>query len=284
MIKKKLSIIIVTHNSEKHIFDCLESLLKYNDIGDLLEIIVVDNCSTERDNLFEKIREKFGDAITLIASPVNGGYGHGNNQGIINASAPLVAVMNPDIRILSPVFEKIIGKFKQHPGIGMLGVSFTDSTRSLYFKPEHSNLANMLFDNMLIRLGLYKLEKMFFSGSFLVFDKQTIFEAGLFDENIFLFHEEADISNRILKLNKDVVLANDIQVKHLAHGREVNQWLLKVGNESRNYYFDKYNADIKKYYKNLLVMYRIKYVLALITGNKLKAAEFKAWIDICINR
>ena len=42
---KRVSVIIVTYNSEKHIYDCLSSIYRYNDIGDLLEVIIVDNNS-----------------------------------------------------------------------------------------------------------------------------------------------------------------------------------------------------------------------------------------------
>ena len=38
-----ISVIIVTYHSEKIIYECINSLLKYNDIGDKLEIIVIDN-------------------------------------------------------------------------------------------------------------------------------------------------------------------------------------------------------------------------------------------------
>ena len=43
MMHKRVSVIIVTYNSEKHIYDCLSSIYRYNDIGDLLEVIIVDN-------------------------------------------------------------------------------------------------------------------------------------------------------------------------------------------------------------------------------------------------
>ena len=43
---KRLSIIIVTYNSEKDIYDCLDSIKQYSDINaEELEIIVVDNNS-----------------------------------------------------------------------------------------------------------------------------------------------------------------------------------------------------------------------------------------------
>ena len=42
---KELSVVIVTYNSEPDIYGCLDALFAHNDIGDALEIIVVDNKS-----------------------------------------------------------------------------------------------------------------------------------------------------------------------------------------------------------------------------------------------
>ena len=78
---KKLSIIIVLYNSGKLIFECLDSLYRYNDIGSSLEIILVDNCSSDREFVFDKVRKDYPSDIILIKSLINGGYGHGNNQG-----------------------------------------------------------------------------------------------------------------------------------------------------------------------------------------------------------
>ena len=53
---KKLSIIIVTYNSEKDIYDCLDSIYSHCDIPiKELEVIIVDNNSKETDIMFTMI-------------------------------------------------------------------------------------------------------------------------------------------------------------------------------------------------------------------------------------
>ena len=47
----KLSVVILTYNSEKDIDACLQSIYKCNDLGDDLEVIVVDNNSDEQTKL-----------------------------------------------------------------------------------------------------------------------------------------------------------------------------------------------------------------------------------------
>ena len=280
-MKKSISIIIVTYNSDHLIFDCLDSIFKHNDIGNELELIVIDNCSIERDRMFSKIRADYPDDIILIKSPQNNGYGHGNNQGVQIASSNRIVIMNPDVRLTESIFYKLIAHFEANQNVGMMGVCFKDGSNPLYLKPEHSNLFKMFFTGLYLKLGWYNINHMFFSGSFLIFDKQSFIKAGCFDENIFLFHEEADISNRILAIGKETMLAKDISVLHLAHGREVDPYLLKEGAESRKYYFTKYHANLDKHYRNNLIIYRLKYLFAIIFNNKTKAIEFRAWINMC---
>lgn len=282
-MNKQLSIIIVTYNSELLIFDCLDSIYKFNDIGNALEVIVVDNCSDNCDEMFLKIVAQYGDKVTLVKSPINGGYGHGNNQGINLAKSSRLIVMNPDVRLIAPIFNAIITKLDSNKNIGMFGVKFIDGSNPLHFKPEYSNLFRLIFSRQLLKYGFYKTKQVFFSGSFLIFDRNSFVKAGLFDENIFMYHEEADISNRLLTIKKESILANDLMVLHLAHGREVNYNLLRIGSESRNYYFKKYNVDIDRYYKNLVIIYKVKYWIVKLLNNKLKSEEFKAWVRMCKN-
>lgn len=280
-MNKQLSIIIVTYNSERLIFDCLDSIFKYNDIGDQLEVIVVDNCSVDCDEMFSRINLEYDNKVVLIKSAVNGGYGYGNNQGVEAATSSQLIIMNPDVRIVEPMFGKIINKLNSNKNIGMMGVQFVDGSNHLVFKPEYSNLFKLVFGRQLLKFGFYKIEQVYFSGSFLIFDKASFVQAGLFDENIFMYYEEADISNRLLSIGKETLMANSLSVLHLAHGRKVNYDLLRIGSKSRNYYFEKYNLNLNKFYKNLLVIYQVKYYVAVLINNQLKSEEFRAWIQMC---
>lgn len=282
---KSLSIIIVTYNSERLIYDCLDSIYKYNDIGDQLEVIIVDNCSKNTDLMFDTIKNRYTNDIVLVKSPVNGGYGHGNNQGIRLSKSPIVAVMNPDVRFVEPCLKKAIICFEEKVSLGLLGVDFVNNSNNpLYFKPEYCSLFKIIFGKYLLKYNFFNSNEVFFSGSFMFFNKKYFEEIGLYDENIFMYHEEADVSHRMLAIGKNTDLNDGIEVLHLAHGRDVNLHLLKIGNVSRKYYFEKYNGDINKYYRNLLLIYKFKYAVALIMNDKLKKEEFFTWINLCRNR
>lgn len=104
---KKVSIIIVTYNSEKDIYDCITSIIENSDISLAeIELVVVDNNSRGCDTMFKKLKTLWGEDIVLIKNSSNGGYGQGNNMGIRQSSAPVVLVMNPDVRLVCPIFKK----------------------------------------------------------------------------------------------------------------------------------------------------------------------------------
>lgn len=80
---KKVSIIIVTYNSEKDIYDCVSAIKKHADIPLCeIELIIVDNNSKHTDTMFANLRDQWGNDIITIKNTRNGGYGQGNNLGI----------------------------------------------------------------------------------------------------------------------------------------------------------------------------------------------------------
>jgi Predicted glycosyltransferases len=276
---KTISLIIVTYNSSKHIFDCLESVFKHNDIGEELEVIVVDNNSQEREAMFEGIKNKFGDSVILKDSGKNGGYGYGNNIGVKMATAPVVIIMNPDVRIESPIFGRIIAKMDNDYSTGVLGVSFVDGSLPYYIKLEKINICNQIIHPLRVRLHKYNEKLMYMSGSFLVFRKEVFEKAGAFDENIFMYTEEPDITNRIQALGYKAIWCRDIKVRHLAHGRRFNKKTEDMMFESLKYYFKKYNADLAYNLTTKIKVCKFKKLVAKIIGNKQKIEDFEMRIN-----
>lgn len=270
---RKISLIIVTYNSSKHIYECLDSIFNFNDIGDELEIIVVDNDSPEQKSMFDGISEKYGDKVLLISSEKNGGYGYGNNLGVSKASAPIIIVMNPDVRLVQPIFQKILIIMRKET-IGIMGVSFVDGSLPFYYKPEYVSLYRELFHKMAVKKRSYNDQTMYMSGSFLVFRKKTFHKVGAFDENIFMYYEEPDITNRIQKAGLEAIWLSDIYVKHLAHGRSFNRGTEDIKSQSLKYYSKKYNVDIRLYLRVQLRVYKIKRLAALLLRNDAKCDYF----------
>ncbi len=202
---KRLSIIIVTYNSEKDIFDCIRSIVKYNDLPDNeLEIIVVDNNSKETDTMFNMISKEFGNQIVLIRNTKNGGYGQGNNVGIKQCHAPIVMIMNPDVRLYEPVFKTVIEYLENNKNVSIYGMKqmltpTEKSSNSFTCTYRMNGYFGTLLTALCTRLDIFLSSIMHFSGSCFFIRKNMFEEVGLFDESIFMYGEEDDIHYRIGK-------------------------------------------------------------------------------------
>ena len=218
---KKVSIIIVTYNSEKDIYECINSIIENSDIPlTEIELVVVDNNSTGCDTMFGKLKTLWGEDIILIKNSSNGGYGQGNNLGIRQCTAPLVLIMNPDVRLICPVFKKAINLFSKDKNMCMLGMKQwltleEPSTNSFTCTYRMNGYLSTILSALCTRLDFYIAKYMHFSGSCFFINKAMFEAVGLFDENVFLYGEEDDIHYRLLHRFKDCKMKYDKSLKYL---------------------------------------------------------------------
>ena len=226
---KRLSIVIVTYNSEKDIFDCVKSIQKYADIPlSEIEVIVVDNNSRETDIMFAQLQQLYGNDIVLVKNTRNGGYGQGNNIGIRKATAPVILIMNPDVRLMEPVFQTALEAFDGDNRLGMYGMkqmlSGTEpSTNSFCCAYTVNGYLQTFMTSLGNRYDRYMPRYMHFSGSCFFIRKEMFEQAGLFDETIFMYGEEEDIHYRMRKKGFTSMVYNPtLHYIHLTKEREPN--------------------------------------------------------------
>lgn len=223
---KKVSIIIVTYNSDTDIYDCVTSIMEYADIPlEEIELVIVDNNSVGCDAMFDRLKTLWGEAIVLIKNSINGGYGQGNNLGIKYCSAPLVLIMNPDVRLLCPIFRKAINFFAKDKDMCVLGMKQwltpeIPSTNSFTCTYMMNGYLSTLLSALCTRLDIYIAKYMHFSGSCFFINKAMFEAIGLFDESVFLYGEEDDIHYRLLHHFKDCKMVYDKSLGYLHFTKE----------------------------------------------------------------
>lgn len=110
-MEKKISVIVPCYNVEEYIDRCILSLENQSiGIGNL-ELIFVDDASTDR-TLFKlrKWEEKYPDDIMLVVCEQNGRQGRARNIGFEYASAPYISYVDADDWVESDMFEKMYRK------------------------------------------------------------------------------------------------------------------------------------------------------------------------------
>ena len=102
MDKFKISVIIPTYNRENFIEKCIESVLSSNDEN--IEIIIVDNASTDNTNL--KIQKYKNPCIKIFTNNTNLERSYSRNLGFIKSTGKFVTLLDSDDVLDKNIFKE----------------------------------------------------------------------------------------------------------------------------------------------------------------------------------
>lgn len=281
-MKTDLSIIFITYNSDDFIFKAIESVIAQNKYNHKLEIIVTDNSPVANIDVELKKYDSENISTVFTHNPANGGYGQGANIAVSKASSEKILFLNPDVRLIEPIFHAAVEKLEEDPK-KIVGFTLLDENdyagQSYGILPEYYYL-NWHF-NRLHKKDYYSLYKKPFwnkriwvSMAALGINKQAILDAGGFDETMFLNTEEADLFKRIP--DRKVEVLSETIFHAGGHSLEGMEWRTATVLDSLKHYFDKYDHSwaLYKYYN--LTTCNIKRLVSKVRGKQ------NQWNDIMI--
>jgi len=231
-----------------------------------IKLYLIDNSPTDALRILSSSDKR----IEYIHNPANPGFGSAHNIAIkksIDEKVPYHLVLNPDVYFDRGVVEKITEYMDNHPDVGLL------MPKVLYPTGEIQTIARLLptpwdlFARRFVPIKSY-LEQLnrryeltffdyatiteipFISGCFMFLRTDTLKAAGCFDENFFMYLEDADLSRRIGKVSK-TVLYPDVSIYHeYQRGSHRSFKLLMVFIRSVFTYFNKHGWFFDSYRKN----------------------------------
>lgn len=109
---KDLSVIIVNYNGGEKLFRCLQSLNSISDSRFTLEVIVVDNHSS--DNGQALLINHFPQFI-FVTNSGNNGFANGCNLGASHASGMNLLFLNPDTSVTSDALFNMLEEVRVRP-------------------------------------------------------------------------------------------------------------------------------------------------------------------------
>jgi GT2 family glycosyltransferase len=117
--EKSISVIIPNYNGEKLLATYLPfTFAAIENVGVAYEVIVVDDCSTDRS--VEFIKEHYPQ-VKLLVNDKNAGFSFTCNQGINAAQCDLVLLLNSDVKLTPDYFEHQLKYFEADDTFGVMG-------------------------------------------------------------------------------------------------------------------------------------------------------------------
>ena len=145
----KLSIIIPAFNEENTIIKILEKVADVEIEGVNKEVIVIDDCSTDKTlNLLEKNKDLFDELIKL---PKNRGKGEAVKKGLMKASGQYILFQDADLEYDPKDYKKLLEPVFLFDADLVIGsrLSASQLTRVYYFWHKVGNKCITLLFNIL---------------------------------------------------------------------------------------------------------------------------------------
>lgn len=214
---KSLYVVVLNYNGYENTVICVQSLVKSRiPQGFSFKIVIVDNASKEEEG--KKLKKDFPKAITILNSK-NLGYSGGNNSGIefsLSQGATHILVINNDTLVLrDSLYEMILGMREGNFDVVCPKIYFEkgfEYHKDRYRKADLGRVfwfagAEMDWNNVIgshrgvdqVDHGQFDTEKNmdFMTGACFLAKREVFEKAGMFNDDYFLYYEDADLSMRI---------------------------------------------------------------------------------------
>jgi glycosyltransferase involved in cell wall biosynthesis len=148
-MEQELSVILIAHNEEQGIGAMLDGLLK-NYEREILEIVVVDDASTDRTAQIVQHRAQRNGKIRLIQRTPPLGVGRALRTGFSNISDSAAYALTMDSDFVENIGQvrALIDRMKQGGVDGVIGSRFVEGGKVVRY-PLLKRLMNRLFHNVI---------------------------------------------------------------------------------------------------------------------------------------
>jgi len=207
-----VSVIVLNWNGRKYIRKCLDSLFKTEYPKHKLEIIVVDNASTDGS---QEIVEKEYPDVVLIRNRENMGFCGGNNIGIRKATGDLIILLNNDTIVDRNWIIEILKEAKD-PKVGIIGCKLLYSPgkiiQSCGWKEKFLGYWEDIRAGQALKevTGVGGREVDYVCGAALAIKREVVEKIGLLDPHFYAYVEDVDWCYRAKRAGYKVVTSNAI--------------------------------------------------------------------------
>ena len=235
--RSRVAVVVVNYRTADLTKRCLTFLQSEKRLLLRLQVVVVDGGSNDgsAEELASAVVDpRYRDWVSLLPMQVNGGFGWANNQAIsrlLQQPNPpdFIHLLNPDTEIQEGAVVHLLRYLKKHARVGAVGSQLLDSDGSPSgsafnfpsLRGELSRGARTGLIDRLLRVPPIAIfppqarEVDWVTGASVMFRADALREVGLFDEGIFLYHEEIELMWRLRRAGWTVAAEPLSRVRHV---------------------------------------------------------------------
>ena len=250
----KISGSIVVYNKPEDAYKTVESVKKYTDEN--FSLYVIDNAS--RENIGSMLKDHFKANYILLKKNI--GFGKGHNKVLDKIDSKYHFVINPDILINEDTIDNLCEFMDSHPEVSIACPKVLNPDGSVQYiakrKPSllslvsrriHFKFLKKIEDEYLMKNADQDkaFEVDFCTGCFFVIRTDVLKKIGGFDEDYFLYFEDADITMKAKQEGKAFYApcANVVHFWHRETASSKKQFLIQL--KSMFIYFRKWGFKFK---------------------------------------
>ena len=208
--------IILNYNNYSNTIETIDSVLSLE--YDANSVLLVENSSDKK--IIQKIRAHFPE-LTIIENKKNLGYAGGNNEGIRKAlasGADYIFLLNNDVILEGDVLNKCVSAMEKSPDCGAcqpMIVTF-ENKDTIWSAGTHMHFGypRLFLKGKKLLKNEIKKSPFGLVGCSILFRRSALEQTGLFDESLFLMHEETDWCIRAKKMNYSLLIISNAVVSH----------------------------------------------------------------------
>ncbi|OAI55371.1 hypothetical protein AYO48_03790 [Gaiella sp. SCGC AG-212-M14] len=216
-----VAVVIPNWNGAEHLRDCLDSLEQLDYPRESIEVIVVDNGSTDESRAL--IGSEYS-SVRLIELDHNVGFAAASNEGARAATSDCIAFLNNDMRVDPSWLRELVAARDPASGYVCVGgvildwegdrLGFAGGWMTFYGSAGQEHFLEPMREE-LIADGR---DLPFACGGSMLIEREVFLQLGGFDPAYFAYYEDVDLGWRLWLAGYKVRLAGDARCFHRHHG------------------------------------------------------------------
>jgi GT2 family glycosyltransferase len=221
--RPSVSIVIPNWNGAEHLPDCLDSIEQLDYPPGLVDVLVVDNGSSDGS---VGLVESDYSWVHVVTNDRNEGFAAACNTGAQTARSDCVVFLNNDMRVDAGWLAGLADAYDAHSGYVCVGGVILDwEGVKLDFAGGWANFhgfAGQMHSGKPLdeRLIEDRRDLLFACGGSMLVDRSVFLALGGFDPSYFAYYEDVDLGWRLWLSGYRVRLAGAARTYHKLHGTE----------------------------------------------------------------